>query len=240
MELPSQPLYGLIDGLAVLQYLAATAHETSGTEISRELEIEKTKVNRILKTLAYLGLVYRTAKRKYTLGPAIHILSAQTLYGSGLINHSIKHLIDLTDFDVMVAMGVLWRDKVSYIYHWLPGLAKTEGLGRMEVFPATQSSIGLILLSEKTDEQIREIIPDHDIPGYEKIEDLLADIQRFREQNFASTIFEGRTSVAVKIGHPAYAAIALADNEKDLLNEAYLSALREAVRRIESFRTLLI
>ena len=65
MSLPHQPILGLIDGIEVLQFLSASAKECSGTLISKELGIEKTKVNRILKTLAYLGLAHQNNGRKY-------------------------------------------------------------------------------------------------------------------------------------------------------------------------------
>ena len=155
-KLPSQPILGLIDGIRVLQYLSSMNSEVSGLAISQELGIEKTKVNRILKTLDFLGLVYHTNSRKYSLGPAVHVLSAQMLYGSGLIRHSLTSLVELTGLNVIVAMGVLWKDKVSYLFHWQPGIPSVNGLGRVDLFPATQSSIGLILLAEKTDEEIAE------------------------------------------------------------------------------------
>ena len=64
VKLPSQPLQGLIDGMAVLQALSSAHGEMAGLQISKELGIEKTKVNRILKSLAYLGFVYPTSNRK--------------------------------------------------------------------------------------------------------------------------------------------------------------------------------
>jgi DNA-binding IclR family transcriptional regulator len=68
MVLPSQPILGLIDGMEVLQLLASVGRPMSGVEISKDLKIEKTKVNRILKTLAFLGFTMPSSNRKYTLG----------------------------------------------------------------------------------------------------------------------------------------------------------------------------
>lgn len=239
MKLPSQPLSGLIDGLAVLQHLASSQGERASIDISRELGIEKTRVNRILKTLAYLGLVYQTPKRKYILGPGIHVLSAQMMYGSGLINHSLKHLIKLTELDLVVALGVLWRDKVSYLYHWEPGLPPTDGLGRINLFPATQSSIGLALLSQKTTEEVDQVIPEKDIPGYASREELFDDLARFRQQNYVTAIYDGRKSIAVRLGNPSYAAIALAWIDKNAPDEPYVMYLRETAQQIEKFQNRL-
>lgn len=237
MALPYQPLKGLIDGLAVLQHLASSHREVASIDISRELGMEKTRVNRILKTLTYLGMAYQTAKRKYTVGPGVHVLSAQMLHGSGLINHSLKHLIKLTELNLVVAMGVLWRDKVSYLYHWEPGIPPTEGLGRIDVFPGTQSSIGLMLMAGKTDSEIRELIPEYEVPGYDSREDLLKDLDQIRTQNYAVAIYEGKKSIAVKVGDPPYAAIALSRIDVDAPNEPYLLYLREAALQIDLFQT---
>ncbi|MEZ4829091.1 MAG: helix-turn-helix domain-containing protein [Bacteroidia bacterium] len=237
MTLPSQPLSGLIDGLTVLQYLASSTIERGSLEISRELGMEKTRVNRILKTLAFLGMAHQTANRRYIPGPGIHILSAQMLFGSGLINHSLKHLVKLTELNLVVAMGVLWRDKVSYLYHWEPDITPLDGLGRIELFPATQSSIGLALLSQKSEEEIQAIFPEEDLPGYSSRKKLTDDLRRFRNQNYVSTMYDGRKSIAVRLGTPSYAAIALARIDRDAPDLHYVQYLRETVAQIEAIST---
>ena len=228
MTLPHQPVLGLIDGIEVLQHLSSASDSCSGMEIAKDLGIEKTKVNRILKTLAYLGLTYQNADKRYELGPAIHVLSAQTLYGSGLINRSIKHLIELTEIAPTVAFGVLWKDKVSYLYHWEKGIQPMEGLGRIDLFPATLSSLGLVLLSQKTNDEISRLFDGNDIEGYENLDMLMAHIVNIRKDKFAITEFEGKRSVAVSIGDPAYAALGVANKGFENWDDGYyLSRLRE-------------
>jgi DNA-binding IclR family transcriptional regulator len=235
MVLPSQPILGLIDGMEVLQLLASEARPISGLEISKELNIEKTKVNRILKTLAYIGFTMPVSNRKYTLGPAIHVLSAQLLHGSGLIKNALKYLVELTELNVVVAMGVLWRDKVTYIYHWQPGFLPTEGLGRMDLFPATQSSIGLALLAGKSDEEIVRIIQvDETIPGQSSKEEFFSAIDFVRREGYAKAMFENHQSIGIKLGVPGYAAIALAHIENKLPMEEYLKILKEKAALIEA------
>lgn len=233
-ELPSQPILGLIDGVEVLQILASTATEISGAEISRSLKIEKTKVNRILKTLAYQGFAEVSVTKKYRLGPAIHVLSAQILHGSSLIKNALKYLIELTDLNVVVAMGVLWRDKVAYTYHWEPGLNPIDGLGRVDLFPATQSSIGLVLLSEKSNKVISEIIDFNlPIPGFNSKKEFMNRINEIRKQGFGYVVFEGRVSVSVMVGSPARAAVAFAAINDDVNIESYISVLKEKIDLIE-------
>jgi DNA-binding IclR family transcriptional regulator len=235
MVLPSQPILGLIDGMEVLQLLASVSRPMSGVEISKELNIEKTKVNRILKTLAFLGFTMPSTNRKYTLGPAIHVLSAQLLHGSGLIKNALKYLIELTELNVVVAMGVLWRDKVTYTYHWLPGLAPTEGLGSMDLFPATQSSIGLALLAEKTDEEITRIINlDGMIPGQNSKEEFFSAIDFVRKEGYAKAMFENHQSIGIRLGSPGYAALALAHIENKRPMGEYLEILKQKAALIEA------
>jgi DNA-binding IclR family transcriptional regulator len=235
MVLPSQPILGLIDGMEVLQLLASVGRPMSGLEISKELTIEKTKVNRILKTLAFLGFTMPSNNRKYTLGPAIHVLSAQLLHGSGLVKNALKYLIELTELNVVVAMGVLWRDKVTYIYHWLPGMLPAEGLGSMDLFPATQSSIGLALLAEKSNDEIARIINlDEPIRGQNSKENFFSEIDFVRTEGYAKALFENHQSIGIRLGNPGYAAIALAHIENKLPLQEYLKILQEKAALIEA------
>lgn len=234
MTLPSQPILGLIDGMEVLQLLAASSSEMSGIEIAQTLGIEKTKVNRILKTLAYQGFARTSPSRKYTLGPAIHVLSAQILHGSGLIKSAMKYLEELTQLNVVVAMGVLWRDKVAYTYHWTPGISVTEGIGRMGLFPATQSSIGMQLLSEKDDDTIETIIDTKGvIPGFESSDVFWDNIKKCRTHNIAQNCFEGNASIGISLGKPAYAGLALAQHGKNTDLNPYIEKLKTTAELIE-------
>ncbi|RLA69960.1 MAG: transcriptional regulator, partial [Epsilonproteobacteria bacterium] len=64
-ELPAQPIKGLIEGMTVLQQVASVRKPVSTLELAVQLGMEKTRVNRILKTLAYAGMVHRTSNRRY-------------------------------------------------------------------------------------------------------------------------------------------------------------------------------
>jgi DNA-binding IclR family transcriptional regulator len=234
MVLPSQPILGLIDGMEVLQLLASVGRPMSGVEISKDLNIEKTKVNRILKTLAFLGFTMPSSNRKYTLGPAIHVLSAQLLHGSGLVKNALKYLIELTELNVVVAMGVLWHDKVTYIYHWQPGMLPAEGLGSMDLFPATQSGIGLALLAEKSNDEIASIINlNGSIPGQSSKADFFKELDFVRTEGYAKAMFENHQSIGIRLGNPGYAAVALAHIENKRPMQEYLQILQEKAALIE-------
>jgi DNA-binding IclR family transcriptional regulator len=235
MSLPSQPVNGLIEGMTVLQELANACEPLSSIELSRVLGLEKTRVNRILKTLAYLGFAYRSDARRYASGPGMHILAAQSLSASGLLKTSISHLEDLMKHNILIALGVLWRDKVSYLFHHLPGTPFHTGIGRVQLHPAATSSIGMVLLARKTDDEIRGIYGNETmIEKYAGVESLLKNIREIRESGFAAlSDYPGHHSIAVKIGCPAFAAIALSGNIDPDEVGAYVEILREKARMIE-------
>ncbi len=236
--LPAQPNQSLIDGLTVLQALAVSTEPVGGRALARELGLEATRVNRLLKTLAYLGMARQTPKRKYLPGPAMHVLSAQSLFGSGLIRRALPVLENLQQSGHVVALGVLWRDQVCYLYHWEPGETSANALGRLNLYPASQSSIGRMLLAWQDEQHVRDLYADRDIPLYPNgVADLLADLRTARAQGYAYAIQRPRplnSSVAAPLGTPPYAAIALggAVPAETLLES--VAILRNAVEQIES------
>ena len=161
-KLNAQPNKSLIDGITTLQALATSPDPVGCRELARRLDIDPVKVNRLLKTLAYLGIARQTADRKYTAGPGMHVLAAQSLFASGLIRHALPVLENLRRFGHTVALGVLWQDNVSYLFHAPPGIEASRGLGRIGLLPATTSGIGIVLLSEYDDADVRELYKDRE------------------------------------------------------------------------------
>ncbi len=206
VRLPAQPHQSLIDGLAVLQSLAVKASPVSCKALAEELGQEVTRVNRMLKTLSFLGLAHQTKARLYTGGPGMHVLAAQSMFGSGLIQKSIPILDSLTTLGFIVALGVLWNAQVSYLYHWTPGLTTGQALGRIALYPASGSSIGIVLLSKKSDEEIANFFPKNN-SLHKKV---MASVHEARQKGYAVLETAPKVlSLAVQIGEPAYAALAL-------------------------------
>lgn len=146
--MPAQPNQSVIDGLTVLQAAAGREEAVGSRQLAGELGLEPTRVNRLLKTLAALGMLQQTADRRYRPGPGIHVLAAQAMYGSGLLPRVTPILRGLSVHGCVVAMGVLWREQVAYLYHAAPGMAPEQAIGRVGLFPAMQSGIGVALLSK--------------------------------------------------------------------------------------------
>jgi DNA-binding IclR family transcriptional regulator len=233
-ELPSQPNRSLIDGLAVLQAVASGREPVSSKALAGELALEPTRANRLLKTLAHVGLVHRTSDRRYAPGPGMHVLAAQALFASGLVQRALGPLEDLSRLRLTVAMGVLWRDSVAYLYHWQPGKDFAEALGRTALYPATRSGIGMALLAAKPEAEVRALYRGREVHGYSGVRALVADLRETRERGYALVRqARGAKGLGVSLGSPAYAAVALSGRLIGPAMREGVTALRETARRIE-------
>ena len=235
-QLGAQPNQSLIDGIITLQALATAPEPVGCRELARRIDLDPTKVNRLLKTLTYPGIARQTANRKYTAGPGMHVLAAQSLFASGLINRSLPVLQTLRRHGHTVALGVLWNDSVSYLFHAPPGIDISMGLGRIGLLPATTSGIGMMLLSELPDEHIARIYADREIPRYpEGLPQLLERLAEVRRLGYARVRVEDDRNhhvVAVSTGDPVHAGLALSGWIPEAATEELVAVLRGGAKEI--------
>lgn len=236
MALPAQPNQSLIDGLACLGALAGSDQPVGSRDLARQLGLEPTRVNRLLKTLAHLGIAQQTPDRRYQPGPGMHVLSAQALHGSGLLRRALPTLASLHAHDFIVAMGVLWRDKACYLYHASPDMQPNMAIGSQAPYPASRSGIGLALLALEPDDAIRQRMGDRP-EGFESIDSLLAAIARVRQDGYAvSQIGPGIRTIAVPLAGSG-AAIALSGDIPDDDIPRLANVLRAAAAHIDQHPT---
>lgn len=227
-KLPAQPIQGLIDGLSVIQELAVAKEPLSGKYLSDKLGVELTKINRLLKTLDYLDIAHRNKSRRYSIGPGMHILAVQSMLGSGLVSKALPVLEDLQKYEHVVALGVLWRDTVSYLYHASPDTPKSEAIGRVALYPATKSSVGMLLLAQKEKEEINAIFSDKN-----KMELISPELEKIKRDGYAVIkTAEGILSIAVRVGTPAYAGLAISGKIKSEEIRGVVKILKEAAEKI--------
>lgn len=239
--LPAQPNKSLIDGLTCLQALSGSRDPIGSRDLARQLELEPTRVNRLLKTLAHLGLVEQTERRKYRTGPAIHVLAAQVLFGSGLLRRAAATLQHLEKHGLIVALGVLWRDQTCYLYYSPPGRPVEQSLGHSQLFPAQSSGIGMAILAHRPESEVYALYPPDDDQHAADSEHvpaarLFEKLARIRHRGYALTPVPDSKNhtLAVPLGSPPYAAIGLSGEISDADVPTLLPTLRTAVQEIET------
>ncbi|MBN8526142.1 MAG: helix-turn-helix domain-containing protein [Planctomycetes bacterium] len=143
--MPAQPNQSLADGVALLGVLCSRDGAIGSRELARLMGWEPTRANRLLGTLRDLGLAEQDAERRYRPGPGVHLLAAQCLHGSGLLTAALPVIRELRRQDLGFAVGVLWQGSVCYILRAMAGRPVEEGMHRANLYPAEQSSIGMVL-----------------------------------------------------------------------------------------------
>lgn len=213
-HMTAQPNASLITGLSCLQTLMLAGEALGSRELARRAGIVHTRCNRLLGTLAQLGLVEQDEQRKYRIGPALHVWSAQTMQASRLVPAAMPELARWHAEGFTVALGVVWQGLTCFLVHARPGQALHESLGRHELIPADRSACGLVLLSH------HETVPELPAASHGELapgeDDLAAALARTRADGFARRRFaNGETSLGVAIGRRPVAAIAISHRHLD-------------------------
>jgi len=236
---PAQPNQSLIDGLEVLKALAVAREPVGSREMARHLGMEPTRINRLLKTLASLGMTRQDADRKYVPGPAMHVLSVQAIYGSGLLARAAGVLNALcARFQCDVALGVLWQSQVCYLYFASPGKDPADALAVRGLYPAEKSGVGLPLLAQLPEADVNRLYAGREVPG--GIDKLQSQLSKIRQEGFARLSPRDRNpgapaGVGIAIGNPAFAGLALAgENVEREPIQTVVAALRAAAVAIEA------
>lgn len=200
----SQPNQSLIDGITCLQSLATADEPVRGRELARQLELDPTKVNRLLRTLKSMGFAVQDEHRAYLPGPGIHVLASQAMHGSALFRHALPVMEEILPAPHIVALGALWKDKVSYLFHANPDSSLTSGIGAYQLYDACHSSIGQVLLATEDDAAVLDRL------GKERFKRMQPKLEKVRCEGFAvrKDIDTGEYSIAVPVGKPAQVGLA--------------------------------
>lgn len=219
----AQPNQSIIHGITCLQTLAASPVPVGCRELARQVGLPPMTVNRILRTLMFMGMVVQNEKKSYLPGPAIHILAAQSIHGSLLMNKALPVIEDYLPVNHIVSVGVLWGDKVSYLIHALPDHSFSHSLLNNHLFDVTQSTIGIMLLSRMSDDEILALL------GEERFEEICAQVYFARTNGYSCRTHDSpqEQTIAVMLEENSRSAIALSrlhiENRTEL--ERYLSTL---------------
>lgn len=210
-RLPAQPNNSLITGIQCLQHLVSAGGPIGSREVARRLGLTHTRVNRLLGTLAYMGLLERDAERRYRPGPGLHALAAQSMMASGLLPAALPMMKQLRSDGYTVALGTVWDGQVCYLFHERPGQSIEEAILRHELWPADHSTIGVALLAARGEPLPEMPSPPRDarvtlLPG----QDIQTTVAEARKRGYAALKFENDVvSIGVTIGRPPVAGLAI-------------------------------
>lgn len=234
--MPAQPNQSLIEGMHVLQMLVAEGQPVGSREMAQRLGLEPTRVNRLLGTLAFIGLAEQTPERKYRPGPGIHVLAAQSLQGSNLLAAALPHLERLRGApSLTVALGVRWQTQVCFLFHARPGMRLDEAIGTHRLESAGHSSIGVLLLARDHNNAAVVAAAEEEMRGVATAprEPLAASVVHAKEHGFARLVYpSGDVSLAVAVGEPPVAGIALAGRFDAAREPGLIEQLRHAATLI--------
>ncbi|TVR05730.1 MAG: hypothetical protein EA403_01735 [Spirochaetaceae bacterium] len=145
---PAQANQSIASGFEVLQEVISAGHALGSREVARRLGMEHSRANRILGTLASVGMLLQDRDSRYLAGPRIHVLSALSLNASRLIPAALPHLRPFHSEGATVALGTLWRDTVVYLLHANPGQDLAASAGAHDSYPRDRSIIGSLLADD--------------------------------------------------------------------------------------------
>ena len=235
---PRQPNQSLIDGLRCLQAVALKGENVKAADIGRELDMEPTRVHRLLKTLAYLGFTQQNETRRYSAGPGIMVLAAQTLHASSFMKEALGPLEQLRkELGMIVAMGAVWNRDVSYLYHGTSGVSLEDALGFRGSWPAANSGLGWAVLSGLEDKEIRELYTDEDLAEYSMgVDDLCEGLKQTRSQGYADVKVSskwGHTTLGVRLAFNPFVAIGVSGTITDSDKPHLVKQLQDTAKLIE-------
>jgi len=188
--LPKQPNQSVIDSIRCLQGVVSSERPVGVSELALALDLENTRVHRLLRTLTACGLIRRLPSRKYTVGSGLPVLAAQTMHAIGFSSRMLGPLEELHDRfagdHLIVALGVLWERTVSYLFHGMSDSPVRYAIAAQRIWPASQSGVGIALMAELDDETVKRLYYKHEVPGCrDGVTGLLKALQQTRQKGYS-------------------------------------------------------
>jgi DNA-binding IclR family transcriptional regulator len=234
--IPQQPNQSLSDGIRCLQAVITWGRPVGVMEIARELGMEKTRVHRLLGTLAFDGFLRRDARRKYEAGPAMPVLGMQVLQGTGLFRRAIPHLENLRKrVQLMVAMGSLWERSVAFFYNGRADDSLEVALLKFTLWPASLSGQGLLLMAAKPEDEIKRLYAKTPPEGYPRMGAFLKELAKIRRQGYAFIDSQdGHHSLCLPLRVNPHTGISISGKITEAMVPELLGHLRQCVDTIDA------
>jgi DNA-binding IclR family transcriptional regulator len=173
----------LIRGLRILSILSRENSKLTLSEVAASLGTTRSSAYRLLYTLEHLGFVeYDARSKNYALGPQVLALGYGYLASRDIIDVAMPHLIRLRDRTGWSAhLGELHGRDVVYVARVATrrSIASIVHVGTR--LPAHATTMGRILLSSLSDQEIRELYNEdlsrsYNLSPYSDLAELLKQI----------------------------------------------------------------
>ena len=175
-------------------------------ELGRQLGLDRSVANRMLLTLAGLGMLERTEEGRYLPGVGIHALAALSLRSSGLLHANLPLAVAWTRRGFTFTLGVLWRHHLCHLIHARPGQPPEQAVGGLAPGDPFLSAAGLVLLAHAPAAVVRAALavrPGEDVARRARLAGVRSagrGVNRFAD---------GTVAVGVAVGKPVRAAVAV-------------------------------
>ena len=189
---PNQLIKSLDRAINLLEMLVRSENGMGVTELSRELDLHKSTVFRLLDTLKYRGYVEKNDdNQNYIIGIKLFELGSRVLNDIDSRNRVRPYLEELKEkTDETVHLGILDDGEIIYV-------DKVESNATIRMYsqvgrrvPVHSTSLGKVILAHLPEERVREIIEHKGLPeeGKNTITDpdeLIEHLKKVKEQGYA-------------------------------------------------------
>lgn len=187
----------------VLKVLSLFKDNNSGytlTEISNMAQISKATALRLLYTLkANNYVIYNEDNKRYTLGPILYMLGTTVFESLDIRKIAKPYLVEASNKTNFIShLGILYDAHVIIIEKIWPDNKKNFIKMVSEVggiVPAYCTGVGKVLLADKDDEYIRDIMRDVEFKQFsdntvKNFDELMEKIRKVREQGYGANYGE--------------------------------------------------
>ena len=198
----------LLRGLKVFEALAASPDGASPQDLLRTTDLDRSTLQRLLRTLVTAGYAERLARGRYAIATQALSLGVRLTQSHHLGRVSRPYLLELQrDVDETVNLAVLDGTEVVYAARLATGQILSMNIDIGSRLPAYCTSLGRAILAYMPSDQARAVLERSDRQQFTPktktdIDELMAELERIRTRGFAYTEAElelGLHSVAAPV-----------------------------------------
>lgn len=205
----AKPVPALVRAKRIMDALAQDAQPRGISDLARTLDLPRSTVHGLCRTLADLGLLVRVGATQFTIGP--HVLSwANAFESQNSITQAFTSIAELVDRPEAINLSILAGREVMYIACRQGsdplGVRFREGLR----FPAAYTATGKAILATMPDADVRALFDGHwpnplTSAGVADVDGLLAELEQTRRRGFSIDNGQLRDAM-ICFGAPVFAA----------------------------------